>query len=212
MALGGLEEEGQRAAGLRARKKARLREQIFETSIKMFRRRGYDAVRIDDIVRSLEISQPTFYRYFPDKEAILREVGKRGFVRIIELQKYLASIEGPISDRLRMLYMSIARDIEADPQLWRAVVLARGNDPLRLEDADFKRIEQAQFRMLRKLIADGQRRGEITKEFAAQYLAEFMEGLGATAIVEWASGLNGSRELSKRMSVTVEFFLRGVKP
>ena len=178
----------------------------------MFRRHGYDATRIEDIVRVLEISQPTFFRYFPDKEAVLREVGKRGFARVMELQNYLLSIETPIADRLRMLYMSIARDMEADPQLWRAVVLAGGNDPLRSQDAQYHKVEQAQFGLLRELIADGQRRGEITSEFAAQYLAEFLEGLGATAIVEWASRLNGSRELGKRMGLTVEFFLRGAKP
>jgi len=66
-------------AGLRQRKKARLRQQIIGTSIKLFRRHGYDDTRIDDIVQVLEISQPTFFRYFPSKDAVLREVGERGY-------------------------------------------------------------------------------------------------------------------------------------
>src|SRR5271157_1100117 len=105
-------EEELEAPGLRERKKARQREQIFETAIKLFRKNGYHKIRVDDIVRALDISQPTFFRYFASKDTVLREVGKRGFVRIVELQKYLLSTEGAVPERLRMLYTSIARDIE----------------------------------------------------------------------------------------------------
>ena len=70
--------------GLRERKKARLRQQIIDTSIKLFRKHGYEDTRIDDIVQMLEISQPTFFRYFPTKDAVLREVGERGYACICE--------------------------------------------------------------------------------------------------------------------------------
>ena len=56
------------ASGLRERKKERLRQQIVETSLHLFRQRGYEKTRIDDIVHTLEISQPTFFRYFPAKK------------------------------------------------------------------------------------------------------------------------------------------------
>src|SRR5580700_7519847 len=62
--------------GLRERKKERLRQQIVETALHLFRQRGYEKTRIDDIVHTLEISQPTFFRYFPSKDAVLREVGR----------------------------------------------------------------------------------------------------------------------------------------
>src|SRR5579864_2597689 len=73
--------------GLRERKKARLRQQIIETAIRLFRKQGYEKTRIDDIVKILEISQPTFFRYFPSKDAVLRDVGKRGFECIAERLK-----------------------------------------------------------------------------------------------------------------------------
>src|ERR1700744_6217957 len=73
--------------GLRERKKARLRQQIVETAIRLFRKQGYEKTRIDDIVKILEISQPTFFRYFPSKDAVLRDVGKRGFECIAERLK-----------------------------------------------------------------------------------------------------------------------------
>src|ERR1700687_3431321 len=60
---------GRETLGLRERKKARLRQEIIDTAVRMFRKRGYQKTRIDDIVQALEISQPTFFRYFPSREA-----------------------------------------------------------------------------------------------------------------------------------------------
>jgi len=53
--------------GLRERKKARLRQLIIDTAIKLFRKHGYERTRIDDIVDTLEISQPTFFVISPVK-------------------------------------------------------------------------------------------------------------------------------------------------
>src|SRR5271156_3235630 len=74
-------------AGLRERKKARLRQQIIETALHLFRQRGYEKTRIDDIVQTLEISQPTFFRYFPRKEGVPRKVGRPPFPRQAESLK-----------------------------------------------------------------------------------------------------------------------------
>src|ERR1700689_5852108 len=102
--------------GLRERKKARLRQQIIDTSIKLFRRYGYEATRIDDIVQVLEISQPTFFRYFPAKDAVLREVGERGNACICERLRSELSSKARTGERLRRLYVTMAREVEADRQ------------------------------------------------------------------------------------------------
>src|SRR5260370_10043248 len=70
--------------GLRERKKARLRQEIIDTAVRLFRKRGDEKTRIDDIVQSLEISQPNFFRYFPSKDAVLSDGGRPGFCFITE--------------------------------------------------------------------------------------------------------------------------------
>src|SRR5580704_3096923 len=117
--------------GLRERKKARLRRQIVDTSIKLFRKHGYENTRIDDIVHTLEISQPTFFRYFPSKDAVLREVGEHGYACICERLRSELSSKARTDERLRRLYLSMAREVEADRQLWQAVVLSGAMDPVR---------------------------------------------------------------------------------
>ena len=95
--------------GLRERKKARLRQQIIDTSIRLFRKRGYENTRVEDIVQILEISQPTFFRYFPSKDAVLREVGRRGFSCIKEHLETELSREATTAERLRRMYEGMAR-------------------------------------------------------------------------------------------------------
>lgn len=196
--------------GLRERKKARLRQQIIDTSIKLFRRNGYDGTRIEDIVQTLEISQPTFFRYFPSKDAVLREVGTRGYACICErLHSELSSNERT-GDRLRRLYISMAQEVEADRGLWQAVVLSGAMDPVR--SAEMREHKEAVVRLLREILTQGQKRREVTRKFPVVHMAEFMEGLYNTVVRQWAVDLTGPHKLTDRVRSAVEFFVCGIRP
>src|ERR1700722_6108250 len=202
--------EERNEVGLRERKKARLRQQIIETSIKLFRKHGYESTRIDDIVRVLEISQPTFFRYFPTKDAVLREVGERGYACICERLRSELSSKAGTAERLRRLYTSMAREVEADRKLWEAVVLSGAMDPVR--SAELREHEEAAANLLREILTQGQKRGDVTRAFPVVHLAEFMEGLYNTVVRQWAVDLTGPHKLVDRVRSAVDFFLRGIKP
>ena len=202
--------ENDRMLGLRERKKNRLRQQIIDTSIKLFRKRGFENTRIDDIVQALEISQPTFFRYFPSKDAVLRVVGERGFSCIRERLRSELSTHASTAERLRRLYGSMACEVEADRKLWQAVVLSGAMDPVRC--AEMRGHEEATVGLLREILAQGQKRGEITRDFPVIHLAEFMEGLYNTVVRQWAVDLTGPHKLTDRVLSAVEFFLRGPQP
>jgi len=196
--------------GLRERKKARLRQQIIDTSIRMFRKRGYEATRIDDIVQTLEISQPTFFRYFPTKDAVLREVGERGYACICERLRSELSSKAGTDERLQRLYVTMAREVEADRRLWQAVVLSGAMDPVR--SAELRGHEEAAVSLLQEILAQGQKRGKVTRAFPVVHLAEFMEGLYNTVVRQWAVDLTGPHKLTDRVRSAVDFFLRGIRP
>jgi AcrR family transcriptional regulator len=196
--------------GLRERKKARLRQQIIDTSIRLFRKQGYERTRIEDIVQVLEISQPTFFRYFPSKDAVLREVGRRGFSCIAEHLKTELSSEATTAERLRRLYEGMAKETESDRPLWRAVVLSGAMDPVR--SPEMRRPEEIAVSLLREILDEGQKRGEVTRAFPVSHLAEFMEGLYTTVVRRWAVDLDGPHGLLERTRSAAEFFLKGVQP
>jgi AcrR family transcriptional regulator len=201
---------GQETLGLRERKKARLRQEIIDTAIRMFRKRGYEKTRIDDIVQALEISQPTFFRYFPSKDAVLGEVGRRGFACITDHLRNELSSEATTADHLRRLYRELARHAEADRPLWHAVVLSGAMDPVR--SPNMRECKEGALELLREILAQGQNRGEVSRVFPVEHLAEFMEGLYNTIVRQWAVDLTGPHKLSDRVSSAVEFFLRGARP
>ena len=196
--------------GLRERKKARLRRDIAETALGLFRNRGYQNTRVEDIVQVLEISQPTFFRYFPSKDAVLREAGNRGFACITEKLKSQLTSKATTAERLRGLYQALARATEADRPLWQAVVLSGAMDPVRSPAVRGRK--EVAVGLLREILEQGQKRGEITRAFPVIHLAEFMEGLYTTVARQWAVDLTGPHKLTERVRSAVEFFLRGVKP
>ena len=54
-------------AGLRERKKARARATIQAVALRLFREQGYDATTVQQIIDIAEVSESTFFRYFPTK-------------------------------------------------------------------------------------------------------------------------------------------------
>jgi AcrR family transcriptional regulator len=195
--------------GLRERKKVKLRQQIINTAIRLFRKHGYENTRVEDIVQVLEISQPTFFRYFPSKDAVVRDVGLRGIACITgQLRSELAS-EASTAEHLRRLYGSLARMTEADRPLWRAVVLSGAMDPVR--SPEMRNHDAIARGLLREILSQGQKRGEVTRDFPIVHQAEFMEGLYRTVVRNWALDITGPHKLAERVRSAVEFFLRAIE-
>jgi AcrR family transcriptional regulator len=57
--------------GLRERKKAKTRAAIQAAALELFERQGYDATTVEQIAELAEVSQSTFFRYFPTKEDVV---------------------------------------------------------------------------------------------------------------------------------------------
>jgi AcrR family transcriptional regulator len=59
------------ALGLRERKKARTRAAIQRHALRLFREQGYYATTVSQIAEAAEVSESTFFRYFPNKEDVV---------------------------------------------------------------------------------------------------------------------------------------------
>jgi len=55
----------------RERKKAETRDRLYATSIRLFRKTGYDNVTVDRITELADVAKSTFFNYFPSKLGIL---------------------------------------------------------------------------------------------------------------------------------------------
>ena len=57
--------------GLRERKKMRTRETIRREAFRLFDAQGFGATTVEQIAEASDISASTFFRYFPNKAALL---------------------------------------------------------------------------------------------------------------------------------------------
>ena len=193
--------------GLRERKKAATRRRIAEATLELIRERGYEGATIDEIVARVDVSQPTFYKYYPSKDAILREHALVGFGALLgeELVR-----PGTMVERIRRCIVAVARQMEADRDLWYAIAVSNVYNPVR--DPQLLASSDAGTRVLEAAIEEGQRQGELTGAYSARRLASFLEGVMLRICIEWGAGFPDRRPLASTMAEGYELFLRAARP
>ena len=60
--------------GLRERKKQELRDRLLDAARGLFEQKGFDAATVDEICARADVSQKTFFNYFPTKHHVVREI------------------------------------------------------------------------------------------------------------------------------------------
>ncbi len=199
--------------GLREEKKAEQRRAIIETAVSLFRERGYEQARVQDIIKRSRISEATFFNYFPKKEALLYEIA------IDQIEESIAALKAELErhdcsvpDRLRSLVRQWAKGWESDRDFNALVVTRSGM--LAGAPGLLREKELALYDLYRRLFAEGQKRKEIRADVAPLDLAEMLEGMLTIIAGNWLVGWWKDRKdpLEDRMMRAVEFFLEGCKP
>jgi AcrR family transcriptional regulator len=196
------------SSGLRERKKARTRQGIVDAALEIFRERGYEKTTVEEIVRRVEISQPTFYKYFGSKDAVLREVAGGMLREWAQEAEAAARREGESTgSALRRIFETLASTMLEDRALWQCIVLADALNPMRAPEQ--RDADRDATRGIAAILLRGQRGGEITQRFSAERLAENLIAMQIMDCLCWGADMLGDRSLEEVLAENLEFFLRG---
>lgn len=194
--------------GLRERKKARTHQAIVEAALKVFRERGYEKTTVEEIVRRVEISQPTFYKYFGSKDAVLREVAGGLLREWAQEAEAGGRREGEsTATALRRIFETMASTMLGDRALWQCIVLADALNPMRAPEQ--READRDTTLGIAAILARGQRRGEITERFSAVQMAENLIAMQILACLAWGVDMLGGGSIEEVLAENLEFFLRG---
>jgi AcrR family transcriptional regulator len=162
--------------GLRERKKVKTRTTIQQQALRLFREQGYEATTVSQIAEVAEVSESTFFRYFPTKEDILLwDEFDPMIIEVIRAQpagvKPIASLRGAIHDIFGRLSAE-----ERETQRER-IRLLLSIPPLRAVEADKF---SGPIRLLTEVIAE--RSGRKPDDLAVRTLVGAVIGAGIAAM------------------------------
>jgi len=199
--------------GLREEKKVEQRRAILNEAVALFRRRGYERTRVQDIIKRLRISEATFFNYFPTKDALLNAFAEEQLDETAaNLKILLGPQHRPVPERIRDLMRLWALGMSSDREF--SAVMATRSQLLTGPQGILREKVLRNYALFEQLFAEGQRRGEIRGDAQPLQLAEILEGIFTITAGNWLIGWwkDQSESLEQRLMRAVEVFLDGCKP
>lgn len=149
---------------------ADLKLRILERSRELFFKHGYSRLSMDELAEDLGISKATLYRYFPDKESLLRAVmaETREWV-LSQLQAIVRDDRLPVKARLTAYLEFVSRFLSG---LSRDFVRdLRQKLPDMWQEMDTFRRQQV-FPLVSEVILEGVKKGEIKSDLDGRLFLE----------------------------------------
>ena len=191
--------------GRRERKKRELRQRLYEQAGRLFWKQGFDATTVEQIAAAADVSQATFFNYYPSKDALIDQMATQVVAIVGALVEEQRKTEASTAERIADMAGRATRMIEQTQLLTRDLLRAlmrRGGDSGRL-------LEEVRDAMA-ELMRDGQQRGDVRADRSAEFLAEMLIGVFYGTITHWLE--TDTYPLRARMGEAAEFLCEAIAP
>lgn len=201
----------QRSPWLKAadREKERLekRDALLGAAVRSFNERGFHATSLDDVAASLNVTKPTIYYYFANKDEILFECVRLGLEGIREIADAVESSGGSGLDRLKALMRGYAVIMTKD---FGMCVTRTADHELSAESrAKFRALKREIDQTVRQVVEDGIADGSIAS--GDSRLMTFTLSGALNWVARWYEP-TGSLTAEQIADATVETLVRGLAP
>jgi AcrR family transcriptional regulator len=188
---------------------------IVDAAGHLFMQRGYKAVSINDIIRAADVTKPTLYYYFADKEELFVQMGLRVLAEMGDRLDHAAALTGDTATRLSAMARVLMANSETDMRMMRHEMFEHLNDAnrQRLAQAFFGRLVAPVQRVMERAVVEGELVGHspqtLTKIFIS--MAEALQEYTAPDADEWP--VQGQQQFADEpisSTTLVAVFMHGV--
>lgn len=148
-----------RSKSERERNRAVKREAVLHAAVQSFNRNGFHNTSLDDVAASLNVTKPTIYHYFANKDEILFECVRLGLEGIRIAAETVERNGGSGMDRLKALMRRYAIIMTQD--FGMCVTRTADHELSAGAKAQFRALKREIDHTVRRVIADGMRDGTI---------------------------------------------------
>lgn len=181
---------------------------IIVAAWKLFYEQGYDDTTIEEIIEESGTSKGSFYHYFAGKDALLSSLSYMFDEKYQELKETLPENMNSFDKLMylnRELFLMIENSISLDllAKLYSSQLTTKGEKHL----LDHGRIY---YKLLRNIFAEGQEKGEITKELSVNELVKVYAFCERAFLYDWCLS-NGDYSLTKYAADMFPLFMEKFK-
>ena len=185
--------------------KRNTRGKIVSAAWKLFYEQGYEDTTVEDIVFESETSKGSFYHYFESKDALLGTLSTlfdEKYQELVEVMPGDMDAITALSFLNRELFAMIDDSISLDllARLLSSQLTTRGEKHL----LDRNRFY---FRLLRQVVTDGQRRGELRRDMSVNEITKAYAMWERALMYDWCL-CGGEYSLSKYSADMTPLFLK----
>jgi AcrR family transcriptional regulator len=181
-----------RPAGRRQRRAAETRLRLFRSALQLFADRGLANVTVEDITEAADVGKGTFFNYFESKDHVLGVMAELQLARVTQAVESAVSGRRSIFSTLHHLFLRLAEEPGRSPYLARAVIASfLASDVVR--ELIERRMSEGRA-MIARVIAEGQKRGEIDPKLKSEDIALQLQQAIMGTVLLWS--LHGGPDLA----------------
>jgi AcrR family transcriptional regulator len=196
----------------REREKTELREKILDAARTLFATEGIEATTMRRIATAIEYSPTAIYLYFPDKDALLRELCAVDFAQLSSKFFALLEEEDPL-ERLKKAGRAYARFAEEHPHAFRLMFMQSSKVRDDLEHSGEPATDAYAFLLatVQACIEAKKLKPELKDaELVAQTVWSGIHGVVALHVTMADCGGHKWRPISKRIGMMLDLMVQGI--
>ena len=193
----------------REREKTGLKEEIKAAAWELFYEKGYEETTINDIIKKANTSKGGFYYYFKAKDELLHSLYSF-FDR--EYEKFYDNMDKSLDSlvQLKQLSQYVSYFIEGNVSAELLAALYQSQLVKKKQDC-FLNPDRYYNRLVRKILGEGQEKGEIRRDMAVEELAHHVLLLERGIIMDWCVQ-NGGFSLGYYGTRNFDLYIEFMRP